>query len=198
MRHQHSPQPSGPTPVPLWKDPHATFETSPLPRHRARRMYDARPTSRANHPTYYGFKLHLLNTSADNHGTPHDDDRSPSSGANVSPTAGPDARGDVKSLSATHRGSHPPVLGPVRSLHGAVGDHDRLARIELSARRGEPDRLLRDLPNGSSVARWALRCRRVPGLVLGAIRCGSEHRGRRGALCGLGIVTLATLIGKVI
>lgn len=197
MRDQHSPRPSGPTPVPHRKDPDATSETSPLPRHHARRLLHTRTTTgRANHPTYHGFQLHLLNTPADD-GTPnyYDDDRSPSSGANVSLTAGPDARGDA--MPTGNRGSHSQALGPVRTGDRAVGDRDRLARIELPTGRRQSHWLLLDLPDGTATARGSVRGGWVSRLVCGPLRCGSEHRFRRAALCGLGILTLAALIGQV-
>lgn len=196
MRRHTTPGRQALIPVPLWKDPDATFETSPLPRHRARRMLNARPTSRANHPTYHHHDLHLVNN--DDHHTSRslDDDRSRTRGANVSPTAGPDARGDHAMPGGDH-GPHSQVLGPVRTRDRAVGDRDRLAGIELSTRRREPHWLLLDLPARTPVARRSPRWRRLPGLVLRAIQCGTEHRGRRCALCVLGIITLATLIGQV-
>ena len=183
-------------PVPLWKDSDATSETSPLPRHRARRMLNARPTS-ANHPVYLDHHLHLVhNTPALNHdGTPHDDDRSRTRGANVTPTASP-ARGEHAMPGGDH-GPHSQVLGPLRTRDRAMGDRNRLARVELPTRRGQSDWLLLDLPNGVAPTRRPVRWRRLSGLVLRAIQCGSEHRGRRFALCVLGIITLATLIGQV-
>ena len=183
-------------PIPQQKAPDDPTSLAPHPRHRARSLFNARPTSRANHPTYSDFHLHLVND--DDHHTSRslDDDRSRIRGANVSLTAGPDARGDHAMPGGDH-GPHSQVLGPVRTRDRAVGDRDRLARIELSTRRREPHWLLLDLPARTPVARRSPRWGRVPGLVLRAIQCGSEHRGRRFALCVLGIITLATLIGQV-
>ena len=184
-------------PIPDRKDSDAsTTFIHPHPRHGGRRLQWTRPTS-PNHPVYLDHHLHLVhNTPALNHdGTPHDDNRSRTRGANVTPTASP-ARGEHAMPGGDH-GPHSQVLGPLRTRDRAMGDRDRLARVELSTRRREPHWLLLDLPNGVAIARRPVCWSRVPGLVLRAIQCGSEHRGRRFALCVLGIITLATLIGQV-
>tara|TARA_R110000868_G_scaffold34268_4_gene123836 strand:+ start:515 stop:1105 length:591 start_codon:yes stop_codon:yes gene_type:complete len=183
--------------IPDWKDSNAspTF-VHPHPRHGGRRL---RPTS-ANHPAYLNHNLHLVNdTAADNYDstTNYDDDRSPSSGANVNTIAGTTARGEY-AMSTGDRGSHPPALGQVRSLHGPVGDHDRMARIELSARRGQPDRLLLRFPDGFGNARRVLRGSRVPGLVCGALRRRGQHCGSCTALRVCWFITLATLTWVVL
>jgi hypothetical protein len=198
MRRQHSPLPSGP--IPLWKDLRATSETSPLPRHRVRSMYDPRSTSRANHPTYHDHQLHIVSDLADNNdGTSTlDDNRSHPHGANVSPTAGVDARGAHHSLPAGDRDPDPRILGPIRTSGRRLGDRNRLAGIELPTRRREPHWLLLDLPDGAAIARGPVRGGRVSRLVCGTVRRTGLSSGRCVALCVLGTVTLATLIGKVL
>lgn len=199
MRGRHHPGLPGRAPIPDRKDSNAspTF-VHPHPRHGGRSVR----ANRANHPTYLHHELHLVDydhSPADNHhnGTPHDDDRSRTRGANVSPTAGSPAR-DGYAMPTGDRGTDREALVPVRTGGRAVGDRDRLARVELPARRGEPHWLLLDLPDGTAIARTHVRSRRVSRLVLGAFQCGSEHPGRRIALCGLGILTLATLIAEVL
>ncbi|MEY4689891.1 MAG: hypothetical protein RIT19_216, partial [Verrucomicrobiota bacterium] len=137
-------------PIPDRKDSDAspTF-VHPHPRHGGRRLQFARSTS-ANHPVYLHHKLYLVDhddTPADHHhnGSPYDDNRSRTRGANVSPIAGSPARSGY-AMSAGDREPDPRVLGPVRTRGRGMGDRDRLARVQLPARRGEPHWLLLDLP----------------------------------------------------
>jgi hypothetical protein len=185
-------------PIPDQKATHDPTSLAPHPRHRARSLLYARPTSRANHPTYSDFQLHLVHDdTAPQHDYANtlDDDRSRTRGANVSPTAGP-ARGDA--VSTTDRGSDPRVLGSVRSGHGAVGDPDRLARIELPTGRREPHWLLLDLPDGLAPTRRVLRGGWLSRLVCRTLRRQGLDSGRSVAVCGLGLLTLAALIWQVL
>lgn len=181
-------------PIPDRKDSDAsTTFIHPHPRHGGRRLQWTRPTS-ANHPVYLDHHLHLVhNTPALNHdGTPHDDDRSRTRGANVTPTASP-ARGE-HAVSGGDHGPHSQVLGPLRTRDRAMGDRDRLARVELPTRRGQSDWLLFDFSDGVASSRRPVRWSRVPRLVLRAIQCGSEHRCGRSPLLVVGTFALATLI----
>lgn len=187
MRQPHSP-------IPERKDAHArpTSNVAPHPRHRARRLYDAQSTSRANHPVYNDYELHLVDDD-DLHHHNLDDDRSRTRGANVSPAdrAASTVNGAV---STGDRQPDPRVLGPVRTGDRELGDRHRLAGIELSTRRREPDWLLLDLPTCVALAQGPVRGNRVSRLVRSTVRRQSIRGSRRTALCVLGFITLATLI----
>lgn len=198
MRGRHHPGLTGRAPIPDRKDSNAspTF-VHPHPRHGGRSV---RPTS-ANHPTYLHHELHLVDNDdspADHHnGTPHDDNRSRISGANVNPTAGPSARSEY-AMPAGDRGPHREALVPIRTGSRAVGDRNRLARIELPARRGEPHWLLFHLPDGTAAARSYVRRGRLSRLVCGAFRCRGQRCGSCVALRVCWFITLATLTWVVL
>lgn len=201
-RRHPSLRPSGVDPVPDRKasDATPTFTDSPLPRHRGIRVHPSLAASRAAHPSNYGQHdddLDLTAADHDNNGTssPFDDDRSRTSGANVSPTAG-HARSDA--MPTGDRGPDSRVLGPVRPRNSAMGDRDRLARVELPSRRGEPHWLLLDLPNGTPLTQGDLRGGRVSRLVRSTVRCARINRSGRSPLCVCGTFALALVIWTLI
>jgi hypothetical protein len=193
---QHPPlRPQDGYPIPLRKDAHArpTSNVVPHPRHGTRRLFDAQSTSsRANHPVYNDYELHLVDEFDDHN---FDDDRSRTRGANVSPADR--TTGAVDGVLTGDRVADHRVLGPVRPGHRAVGDRHRLARIQLSTRRSEPHWLLLNLPNGIASASRPVRSGRLSRLVRGTVRRQSIRGSRRIALCVLGFITLATLIEQV-
>lgn len=173
-----------------------TSPVPPHPRHRSRSLHHDRwHITGTQYHHDYAFHLVDDDDPAAHHYDPatYDDDNGSEAGHRHSP-----------GLTSSHilptgdRGTDREALVPVRTGGRAVGDRDRLARVELPARRGEPHWLLLDLPDGAAIARSDVRSRRVSRLVLGAFQCGSKHPGRRIALCGLGILTLATLIAEVL
>ena len=188
-------------PVPQQKAPDETTSLAPHPRHRARSLFNARPTSRANHPTYHNFELHVVDDDD------HDDPAGAGSGSSTTSPAS--LAGDatthndgcserhIDCVSPGDRQPHRGVLEPVRTGHRAVGDRDRLARVELPTRRGESHWLLLDLPDGTAPARRLLRGGWVSRLVRSTLRRQGIDSGRSVAVCVLGLITLAALALEV-
>ena len=187
-------------PIPQQKAPDDPTSLAPHPRHRARSLFNARPTSRANHPTYHDFKLHLVN---DDH---HDD---PAVAGNGSSTTSPASlAGDatthldgsserhIDSVSPRDRQSDSRVLGPVRPGDRHMGDRDRLARVELSAGREQSERVLLGFRTRSPLTCGPVRSGWLSRLVRSALRRQGLDSGRSVAVCVLGLVTLATLIAR--
>ena len=189
-------------PVPQQKAPDETTSLAPHPRHRARSLFNARPTSRANHPTYHNFELHVVDDDD------HDDVAVAGSGSSTTSPAS--LAGDatthndgcserhIDCVSPGDRQPHRGVLEPVRTGHRAVGDRDRLARVELPTRRGESHWLLLDLPDGTAPARRLLRGGWVSRLVRSTLRRQGLSGGRSTAVCVLGLLTLAALALEVV
>lgn len=189
-------------PVPQQKAPDETTSLAPHPRHRARSLFNARPTSRANHPTYHNFELHVVDDDD------HDDVAVAGSGSSTTSPAS--LAGDatthndgcserhIDCVSPGDRQPHRGVLEPVRTGHRAVGDRDRLARVELPTRRGESHWLLLDLPDGTAPARRLLRGGWVSRLVRSTLRRQGLSGGRSTAVCVLGLITLAALALEVL
>jgi hypothetical protein len=181
-------------PIPERKDAHArpTSNVVPHPRHRVRRLYDAQsPTSRANHPVYNDYDLHLVNDFDDNH---LDDDRSRTRGANVTPHDRTSSAVDG-GLPTGDRGTRSQALRPVRSGRGGLVRWDRLARVELPTRRGESDGMQRPESDGLAFTRGPVR---HPRTGLAYVMDGSRRQlGRCGiAVCVLGGIALAALIDR--
>ena len=188
-------------PVPQQKAPDETTSLAPHPRHRARSLFNARPTSRANHPTYHNFELHVVDDDD------HDDVAVAGSGSSTTSPAS--LAGDatthndgcserhIDCVSPGDRQPHRGVLEPVRTGHRAMGDRDRLARVELPTRRGESHWLLLDLPDGTAPARRLLRGGWVSRLVRSTLRRQGIDSGRSVAVCVLGLITLAALALEV-
>lgn len=186
-------------PIPQQKAPDDPTSLAPHPRHRARSLFNARPTSRANHPTYSDFHLHLVDDD-------HDDVAV--AGCGSSTTSPASLAGDatthndgcserpIDCVSPGDRQPHRGVLGPVRFGGRRMGGRDRMAREQLSTRRGESHWLLLDLPDGLAPACGPVRGSWVSRLVERALRRQGFDSGRSVAVCVLGLVTLATLIWK--
>lgn len=186
-------------PIPERKDAHArpTSNVVPHPRHRVRRLYDAQsPTTRATHPVYNDYELHLVDDD-DLHHHNLDDNRSRTRGANVTP-ADRTPSAVTRGLPTGDRQSDREALVKIRPGGRPVGDRDRLARVELSTRRGEPDWVLFHLPDGVASARPYVRRSRLSRLVCGAFRCGGERCRGCVALRVFWFITLATLTWVVL
>jgi len=175
-----------------------TSPVPPHPRHRSRSLHHD-SWLYAGTQQHHDYEFHLVDNDFDpaphhQHPAINDNNRSGTEAGDRHPTSGTSSNG----LPTGDRGPDREALVPVRTRRSAVGDRDRLARVELPARRSEPYWLLLDLSDGLAIARSDVRSRRVSRLVRGAFQCGSEHPVRRVALCGLGIVTLAALIVEVL
>ena len=188
-------------PIPQQKAPDEPTSLAPHPRHRARSLFNARPTSRANHPTYHNFELHVVNDD-------HDDVAVAGSGSSTTSPAS--LAGDatthndgcserhIDCVSPGDRQPHRGVLEPVRLGDRAMGDRDRLARVELPTGRGESHWLLFDLPDGTAPAQRHLRGGRLSRLVRSTLRRQGLNSGRSLAVCVLGLITLAALTLEVV
>jgi len=175
-----------------------TSSTSPHPRHRSHCLRDD-CWYLAGTQHYHDYEYHLVDNDFDP--APHDNDPAPDD--HDGPTAGRDDTPDGASTSSDsvltgHRRSDREALVPVRSGRGAVGDRDRLARVELPTRRRQPHEMLVCVSDGFAPTCRHLRSSRLSGLVRGSIRRGSQHRLSSVAVCVLGILTLAALIWKVL
>ena len=190
--------------IPDWKDSDAspTF-VHPHPRHGGRRL---RPTS-ANHPAYRNHKLHVVNDlnqhdyCVNHHLAANTACRT--CGANPCWLWCPecdDHRAGTSSYAvpSTDRGSHPRILGPIRTRGRAMGDRHRLARIELPTRRSQPHWLLLDLPDGPTAPQGHLRGCGLSRLVRRTLRRQGLGSGRSIAVCVLGLLTLAALAREVL
>ena len=189
-------------PIPQQKAPDEPTSLAPHPRHRAHSLFNARPTSRANHPTYSDFHLHLVDDD--------DHDDVAVAGSGPSATSPASLAGDatthndgcserpIDCVSPGDRQPHRGVLGPVRFGGRRMGGRDRMAREQLSTRRGESHWLLLDLPNGVATAQRHLRGGWLSRLVRGTLRRQGLDSGRSTAVCVLGVLTLAALIVEVV
>lgn len=174
-----------------------TSSTSPHPRHRSRSLHNSWFITGTQH--HHDYEYHLV----DNDFDPAPDHNDPAPDDDDGPTAGRDDTPDGASTSSDsvptgHRRSDREALVPVRTGRGAVGDRDRLARVELPTRRRQPHEMLVCVPDGLALTRRHLRSSRLSGLVRGPIRRRSQHRLSSVAVCVLGTLTLAALIWKVL
>jgi len=173
-----------------------TSSTSPHPRHRSRSLHDSWFIAGTQH--HHEYEYHLVDNDFDP--APHHNDPAPDD--HDGPTAGrddtPDGAGTSSdSVPTGHRRSDREALVPVRTGRGAVGDRDRLARVELPTRCHQSNFLCRDVPVGRPSSRGPLH---GIGLRLAHRSMGSraEHRSSCVAVCVLGTLTLAALIWKVL
>ena len=198
-RRHPSLRPYGADPVPDRKvsDATPTFTDSPLPRHRGIRVHPSLAASRAAHPSNYRKHNELDHLAADHDddGTtsPLDDDRSRTSGANVSPATRATG-GDA--MPSCHRRTDSQALGPVRPRGRAVGDRYRMARIELPSRGNQLDGVRGHLPDVPG-SRRPVRCERVL-VSSGRVERRGEHSGGRNPVCVVGTFALAIVIWTVI
>jgi len=174
----------------------------PHPRHRVRSLHDRWYITGTQH--HHDEQFHLVDNDFDPaphyHNEPaagHDDDRCSYCGG--SPCwlwcpYGPSS----DSVPTGDREPDPRALGPVRTGGRELGDRDRLARVELPARRSEPHWLLLDLPDGPATPQGHLRGGWLSRLVRRTLRRQGLGSGRSVALCVLGLLTLAALAREVL
>jgi len=169
----------------------------PHPRHRVRSMHDRWYITGTQH--HHDEQFHLVDNDFDpaphHHHEPtagHDDDRPTSAGRDESTGSSSD------SVPTGDREPDPRALGPVRPGGRGLGDRDRLARVELPARRGESHWLLLDLPDGPAAPQGHLRGGWLSRLVRRTLRRQGLGSGRSTAVCVLGLLTLAALAREVL
>lgn len=175
-----------------------TSSVRPHPRHAPRSLHtDA--WYQTGYQQQHDYQFHLVDD--DDKPAAHHDDRSPATiddDRSASSTGDDTASSPSDRLSPGDRFLDPRVLGQVRASGCGVGDRDWVAGIELPTGRREPHWLLLDLPDGAALAQGHVRGSRVSRLVRSTVRRTGLSRGRCVALCVLGTVTLAALIGKVV
>ena len=165
-----------------------TSSTSPHPRHRSHSLrYDS--WYHAGTQQHHDYEFHLVDNDFDpapHHHHPASDDDHGSEAQHASASTSSDR------LPTGNREPRSQALRPIRDRRSGLVRRNRLARIELSTRRRESDRVLWADADGSGSSRRSLRGARtrLAHLMDGP---GREPRSSSTALCVLGIVTLATL-----
>jgi len=174
----------------------------PHPRHRLRSLHDHWYITGTQH--HHDEQFHLVDNDFDpaphhhdDAATGHNDDRCSYCGGSPCWLWCPYDPSD-DSVPTGDREPDPRVLGPVRSRGRGMGDRDRMARIELPARRGEPHGLLLDLRTRFAPSRWVLRGCGLSRLVRRTLRRQGLRSGRSIAVCVLGLLTLAALAREVL
>ena len=165
-----------------------TSSTSPHPRHRSHSLhYDS--WYHAGTQQHHDYEYHLVDNDFDpapHHHNPASDDDHGSEAQHASASTSSDR------LPTGDREPRPQALRPIRYRRSGLVRRDRLARIELSTRRRQPDGMSGPQPAGPTPARGPLPSprSRLDDVMDGP---GREPRSSSTALCVLGIVTLATL-----
>ena len=178
----------------------STF-VGPHPRHRVRSMHDRWYITGTEH--HHDEQFHLVDNDFDpapHHDDPatgHNDDRCSYCGGSPCWLWCPYDPSD-DSVPTGDREPDPRVLVPVRTGGRRLGDQDRLARVELPARRGQSEPVLVCVPARLAPSRWVLRGGWLSRLVCRTLRRQGLGSGRSTALCVLGLLTLAALIREVL
>jgi hypothetical protein len=167
----------------------------PHPRHPARRVHDCWWITGTEYQ--HDYQYHLVDDDK-----PAPDDYDPAAHHDENPAGTRHRTATVGSssdrLPTGDRRPDREALVPVRTGRGAVGDRDRLARVELPTRRSEPGAMFQCPPVGPPLTRRVLRGGRVSRLVRSAFRRRSQHCSGCTALRVCWFITLATLTWVVL